>query len=557
MPAESIPAQSTPWYRSSVVLLAACLLLPPLGIILLWMRPGMRVFRKLVLSAALGIFFVGHLLWFYGMRMELAGSGMWPLFSFSDPQSHYEKLQDPSRRAGPAVLDHDQQSEAGSAAAKADRAGSAELAAEEAAGGQAKGEGGEPPLSVEPSGQQQSAIEHVANPDSSAGSAYWTGFRGPHRDGHYQQAPIRANWPEAGLPELWRQTVGGGYASMVVANGRIFTIEQRGGDEVVAAYDLNTGGELWTHGWPARFEEAMGGPGPRATPTWDAGKVYALGATGELHVLEAATGKLVWKKNILADNKAPNLHWAMSGSPLIVDDKVIVQPGGSGASIVAYDKLSGDAVWKSLSDTQSYTSPAEVTLLGQRQILTVSGDRMMGLAIEDGSLLWEFPWFTSGGGNISQPLVVDDEHVFISAGYGHGSALVKLARSGEAMEAAEIWQNNNLKCRFNAPVIHDGNVYGLDEGILASIDLWTGERNWKGGRYGYGQLLLSGGHLIVLTEAGDVVLVRATPEAHQELTRFQALDGKTWNNPAIANGKLLVRNQTEMVCYDLSPAGST
>jgi outer membrane protein assembly factor BamB len=443
----------------------------------------------------------------------------------------------------------DQQSQAGSADANA------ELAAETAE----QVQGVEQPASAaaEPGGQPATAAEPTDKPRSTASNAYWTDFRGPRRDGHYQQTPIRANWPEGGLPELWRQTVGGGYASMVVADGRVFTIEQRRDDEVVAAYDLNTGGELWTHGWPARFEEAMGGPGPRATPTWDADKVYALGATGELHVLEAASGKLVWKKNILADNQAPNLHWAVSGSPLIVDDKVIVQPGGSGASIVAYNKLSGETVWKSLSDTQSYTSPAVVTLLGRRQILTVSGDRLMGLAIEDGSLLWEFPWFTSGGGNISQPLVADEQHVFVSAGYGHGSALVKLTRSGEAIQAAEVWQNNNLKCRFNAPVIHDGHVYGLDEGILASINLWTGERDWKGGRYGYGQVLLSGGRLIVLSEAGDVVLVRATPEAHQELARFKALDGKTWNNPAIANGKLLVRNQTEMVCYDLSPSGST
>jgi outer membrane protein assembly factor BamB len=368
---------------------------------------------------------------------------------------------------------------------------------------------------------------------------------------------VRANWPSQGLPELWRQTVGGGYASMTVAHGRVFTIEQRREEEVVAAYDLASGGELWTHGWPARFEEAMGGPGPRATPTWNEGKVYALGATGEFHVLDEATGKLIWKKNILADSGAQNLHWAMAASPLIVDDKVIVQPGGSGASVVAYHKLSGEPVWKTLSDTQSYTSPMEVTLAGRRQILAVSANRMMGIAIEDGSLLWEFPWATSGGGNISQPLVVDERQVFISGGYGHGSALVKITGSGEALRAEEVWQNTNLKCRFNPPVLYEGHVYGLDEGILAAIDVWTGERNWKGGRYGYGQILLAAGHLIVLTESGDLVLVEATPEAHRELARFKAMDGKTWNNPAIAGGKLLVRNQTEMACYDLSTRGGT
>ena len=343
---------------------------------------------------------------------------------------------------------------------------------------------------------------------------------------------------------------------MTVANGRVFTIEQRRGDEVVAAYDFQSGGEVWTHAWPARFEESMGGPGPRATPTWHEGKVYALGATGELRVLEEATGKLVWKKNILGDNPDSNLPWAMSASPLIVDDKVIVQPGGFSGSIVAYNKLSGEPVWKALSDTQSYTSPMEVTLAGRRQILAVSAARMIGLAIEDGSLLWEFPWVTTSGGNISQPLVVDEQHVFISAGYGHGSALVKITY-GDTLRAEEVWHNTSLKCKFNSPVLYEGHVYGLDDGILAAVDVWTGERDWKGGRYGFGQLLLAEGHLIVLTEGGDVVLVKATPESHQELARFEAIDGKTWNNPAIANGKLLVRNQTEMACYDLSAGGGS
>ncbi len=542
-----MPAAPKPWYQQTAVLVLVCLVLPPLGIILLWMRPGMGIFRKLILSAALGVLFVGHLLWFYGMHVELAGSAKRPIITFLDTESHYNKLDDPSRRAAPEVLERNQAaspetSQEPAQSATAEPAANSLEPVERAAvetGGEAKSSAAEP------------------EPEAASSDAYWTNFRGPNRDGHYEQMPIRTDWPEDGLPELWRQTVGGGYASMTVANGRIFTIEQRRGDEVVAAYDLNTGGELWTHSWPARFEESMGGPGPRATPTWDAGKVYALGATGEFHVLEEATGKLIWKKNILDEANASNLQWAMAGSPLIVDDKVIVQPGGRDSSIVAYDKLSGEPVWKSLSDKSSYTSPVVVTLLGRRQILTVTADRMIGLAIEDGSLLWEFPWYTSGGGNISQPLVVDDEHVFISAGYGHGAALVKLAGASDAIRAEEVWKNNNMKCKFNPPVILDGHVYGLDEGILASIDVWTGERDWKGGRYRFGQLLLADGHLIVLTESGEVVLVRATPEGHQELARFQALEGKTWNNPAIANGKLLVRNQTEMACYDLSVGGST
>jgi outer membrane protein assembly factor BamB len=534
---------SKPWYQNTTILLIASLVLPPLGIILLWMRPEMRVFRKLVFSAALGVYFVGHLVWFYGMNLELAGSGTKPILNFSDLQSHYDRLEDPSRRAENPVASQEGE---GLPGAVDDASEPVEDAA--APSGASTLEAPQKSIVTE-------AATRVSEPPR---DAYWTNFRGPRRDGHYRQGPIRTDWPSGGLPELWRQTVGGGYASVTIANGRIFTIEQRRSEEVVAAYDFNSGGELWTHSWPALFEESMGGPGPRATPTWDAGKVYALGATGELHVLEEASGELVWKKNILEDNGARNLQWAMAGSPLIVDDKVIVQPGGSNnRSIVAYNKLTGETVWTALSDTQSYTSPMEVTLLGQRQILAVSASRMVGLTIEDGSLLWEFPWRTSGGGNIAQPLVVDEQHVLISGGYGHGSALVKIARSGDVFRAAEIWQNTNLKCRFDGPLLYDGHVYGLDEGILAAVDVWTGERDWKGGRYGYGQVLLAQGHLIVLSERGDVVLVKATPEGHQELASFKAIDGKTWNNPAIANGKLIVRNQTEMACYDLSTGGGT
>ncbi len=180
-------------------------------------------------------------------------------------------------------------------------------------------------------------------------SSSWTDFRGPNRDGRYTATPIRTSWPREGLRRLWKQPVGGGYASFVVADGRAFTIEQRRNEEVVAAYDIQTGRELWTNSWTANFQESMGGDGPRATPTWHEGRLYALGAEGELRVLDAAKGTLVWRRNILSDNRADNLSWGMSASPLIVDDKVIVLPGGTrGSSVVAYNKLTGAPIWKAL-----------------------------------------------------------------------------------------------------------------------------------------------------------------------------------------------------------------
>jgi outer membrane protein assembly factor BamB len=243
----------------------------------------------------------------------------------------------------------------------------------------------------------------------------------------------------------------------------------------------------------------------------------------------------------------------MAASPLVVDDKVIVLPGGaSNNSVVAYNKNNGAPVWKALSDRQGYVSPMLVTLAGRRQIVVVSSSRIVGLAPENGSLLWSQSWDTDNGINVSQPLVVDNNHFFISSGYGKGAALIEVSGSGNSFTSKAIWENINMKNKFNSSVLHQGYIYGLDEGILTCVDVKTGERKWKGGRYGYGQVLLASGHLIVMTDAGELVLVRATPDQHSEIARFAALQGKTWNYPAIAGGRLLVRNANEMAAYKIS-----
>ena len=384
--------------------------------------------------------------------------------------------------------------------------------------------------------------------------AVWPAFRGAARDGHYRY-PIRTHWPDDGLAPLWQQPIGGGYASFVAAGGRLFTIEQRRAEEVVAAYDAATGAELWTHGWDELFQESMGGDGPRATPTWDGGRLFALGASGELRSLDAATGSLRWRTNILEDAGATNLPWAMSASPLVVDGLVIVLPGGGGdRSVAAYDADNGALVWTALDDVAGYAAPMLVELAGVRQILAVTARRVAGLAPADGAVLWDYPWVTSDGPpNISQPVIVDDTRLFLSAGYGHGGALIEVSASGERLVAVERWRTNRMKNRFASSVVHEGYIYGLDESILAALDADTGELVWKGGRYGYGQLLLADGHLVVLTERGDVALVRATPDGHDEVARFPAIGGKTWNVPALADGRLYVRNATEMAAFDVSP----
>ena len=261
----------------------------------------------------------------------------------------------------------------------------------------------------------------------------------------------------------------------------------------------------------------------------------------------------IWGKNILTENQASNLPWAMAASPLVVDDKVIVLPGGSpNKSVVAYNKNTGAPVWKVLNDTQAYVSPMLVELNGRRQIMVVSSSRVVGLVPETGALLWSYSWNTDSGINVSQPIVIDKNRFFISSGYGKGAALVEVKGIGNSFTATTIWENINMKNKFNSSVHHNGYIYGLDEGILTCLDVNTGERKWKGGRYGYGQVILAGDHLILTSDSGDLALVKASPDQYTEVARFSALQGKTWNYPAIADGRLLVRNATEMAAYDIS-----
>ena len=383
-------------------------------------------------------------------------------------------------------------------------------------------------------------------------SMYWTDFRGPSRDGRYEQEPIRTDW-SLNLKPLWKQPVGGGYASFTIARGRAFTIEQRAGQEVAAAYDVTTGRELWTTSWNALFKESMGGDGPRATPTWHDGRVYVLGATGELRALDEASGKTLWRTDILEDAGAENIQWGMSGSPLIVGDTVVVLPGGTNNnSVVAYDLNTGKRRWGALGDRASYSSPMLVTLAGVRQILAFTATRLVGLSPDKGELLWEFPWKTQYEVNASQPLLAGPDRVFVSTGYGTGAAMLQLAADADGrLTVRELWRTNRMKNQFTSSVLHEGFIYGLDESILACIDASNGDLMWKGGRYGYGQIMLASGHIIVLTEQGELALVRPHPGSHHELARLPAIEGKTWNHPAISDGVLLIRNANEMAAFDL------
>jgi len=477
----------------------------------------MGKFARRALLLIVGFAALGAILFAFGMRVDFGGSGF-PQLTFTKSADKQAADIEKHRAAQRA-----QQSQPAAATATQPDPSSAAAAASAA-----------------------SPIAPKAAPF--AASTHWTSFRGPDRDGHYQQQPVRTDWG-ATLKPMWKQPVGGGYASFVVAEGRAFTIEQRGAREMAAAYDLETGRELWTNTWDARFQSPMGGVGPRATPTWHEGRLFVLGAAGEFRSIDAATGRTLWRTNILADAGAENIEHGLSGSPLVVDNTVVVQPGGrNGQSVVAYDRASGKRAWSALDDPAAYSSPMLVSVAGVRQILTFTSLRLVALAPEDGRLLWEFPLASQ---NSSQPLVVGPDRVFISTA-GMEATMLQLTRGGNGqISARELWHTNRMNNKFTSSLLHDGFIYGLDESILACIDASTGALKWKGGRYGYGQVMLASGHLIVLTEEGELALVRADPKSHQEITRFPAIEGKTWNHPAMSDGILLIRNVEEMAAFNL------
>ncbi len=478
-----------------------------------------RLFQLVVGTGVLGLMTLGVLYQFFGLRIRPDGT-LIPAIEF---------VQSPDAQAQ-AIEQH---REAQRAAAPATPPAQA-------------------PVSPEISTAPVSAVSLTASPVNA--DFLWPGYRGAARDGAYRDMPIRTDWPAGGLTPMWKQPVGGGYASFAIAGGRAFTIEQRGRNEVVAAYDVMTGRELWKDSWPAHVQESMGGEGPRATPTWAGGLVYALGATGELRAYEDTTGKVAWRTNILEDAGASNLGWGMAASPLVTDEAVIVLPGGgAGRSVVAYDRRSGKILWNALDDQQAYAAPMQVTLAGTPQLLVVSAKRLMGLSLDRRDVLWDTPWTTQYDINAAQPLVIGGNRVFYSSGYGTGAAVFEIVKEGERFAAREIWRNIRMKNSAESSVLRDGFIYGLDEGILACVDAGTGELKWKGGRYGYGQLLLAGDRLIVITDTGDLVLVAATPDQHRELARSPAITGKTWNVPALAGGVLLVRNARQMAAFDLRP----
>ncbi len=406
--------------------------------------------------------------------------------------------------------------------------------------------GGEAPAAI------RAALPATLPPPVAAARALadWPGFRGPHRDDNVAGVRIKTDWASSPPVELWRRLVGPGWASFAVGDGLLYTQEQRGAFEVVACYSLTTGRPVWTHRDAARFYESNGGAGPRATPTLQGGRAYAFGATGILNALNAGNGAVVWTRNVASETGVKIPIWGFSGSPLAVEDLIIVAAAGR---LAAYDRATGSPRWRGPDDGGSYSSPQLLTIDGVAQVLLMTDAGITSVAPADGAVLWKHSW---PGAAILQPTLTADGGVLIATGGatgGLGTRRLAVAHGPRGWTAEEVWTSNGLKPYFNDIVVHNGYAFGFDGGILACLDLQDGKRKWKGGRYGYGQLLLLPDQnlLLVLSEEGELALVAATPGQFTEIARFPAMEGKTWNHPVLAGDILLVRNGKEMVAFRL------
>jgi outer membrane protein assembly factor BamB len=384
-------------------------------------------------------------------------------------------------------------------------------------------------------------------------------FLGPRRLGVLPGPRLAGDWEKRRPRLVWRRKVGAGWSGFAVAGAYAVTQEQRGERECVTCYRVADGKRVWTHADPVHFDTSLGGPGPRATPTIAGGRVYTVGATGLLNCLDGGTGRALWSADILKDSGAGNIAHGVCGSPLLVGRLVVVCPTGRGGpSLVAYHQDTGKPVWRGGTDQASYGSPLLAELAGVPQILLYNAAGVAGHDPKTGKVLWRFPWTNRERTNCSQPIPNAGRpgRVFVGTGYGTGSALFRVRRSGrDTWSVDRLWTSRRMQAKFTTPVLFRGHVYGLDNGILECLDLQTGKSLWKDGRYEHGQVLLVGGLLLIQAEKGAVVLVRPAPDGLHELARWQALTGKTWNNPALAGRFLLVRNSREAACFELPLEG--
>lgn len=381
----------------------------------------------------------------------------------------------------------------------------------------------------------------------------WPQWRGPNRDGISKETGLLKQWPDGGPPLAWKAAgAGNGYSSFAVSNGRLYTMGLRGDKEFIIAFDVATGKEVWAtpHGTKAFRNDR--GDGPRGTPTIEGNRLYALGGNGDLSALDTATGKVVWSMNVLEKFGGEQITWGISESPLIVGDKLLVNPGGPGASIVALNKKDGALIWKSQSEKAGYSSAIALDAAGTPQVVFFTSTRAVGLDVKDGRLLWEYQKPSNRVANAATP-IARNNRVFISSDYGTGGGVVEIKANGKDMVAQEIYFNKDMRNHHSSSVLIGDHLYGFSGSILTAMKFDTGEIAWKDRSVGKGSLVFADGLLYLFSENGVVGLAEATPTGYVEKGRFRIQQESlpTWAHPVVAGGRLYLRDQDTIYAYDI------
>jgi outer membrane protein assembly factor BamB len=376
----------------------------------------------------------------------------------------------------------------------------------------------------------------------------WTQWRGPNRDGRSAETGLLKAWPAQGPPLAWRTTGAGiGYSSFAASGGRLYTLGGREQREFVIAFDSSTGKRVWETPIGALFSNDRG-DGPRSTPTIDGDRLFALGGSGALVCLDAKTGKPIWTKNLMRDFGGSNIYWGLSESPLVVNDRVLVQAGGRNAAIVALDKTSGEAFWRRHSDEAGYSSAVLAQVGGTQQAIFFTAHRALGVSIRDGRELWSYDRVSNSTANVATPVVAGNR-VFLSSDYGTGAALLELSPSG----AREVYFTPEMRNHHSTSVLVGDHLYGFSGSILMAMKLADGTVAWRDRSVGKGSLIYADERLYLYSENGVVGLAEPTPAGYREHGRFRVQSGSlpSWSHPIISNGKLILREQDNVYAYDI------
>jgi outer membrane protein assembly factor BamB len=397
----------------------------------------------------------------------------------------------------------------------------------------------------------------------------WTQYRGPNFDGSSSEKLEISAWPSGGIKAVWRTPTRLGFASFAVAKGRAFTIVMEEVDgvnrEVCLSLDGDTGKKLWSQvlniakydgGGNSGTKENKGGDGPRTTPSSDGDRVYILDGRLTLHCLDAQNGSNLWTVNLVKKHKAKSIRWQNAAAPIIDGDLVFVCGGGEKQSLLAINKLSGETAWSGESDQMTHASPIVADIHGERQVVFFTQKGLVSCNTKSGKVLWRaaHPFKVS---TAASP-IVEGDIVYCSAGYGVGAAAFRVSKKGGEYSTKQLWRKpNKLMNHWSTPVCIDGHLYGMFQfkeygnGPLKCVELATGEIKWSKSGFGPGGVILVDGKLITTSDAGEVVVSKAMPEAYSEIGRFKAIDGKCWTHAAYSNGQIYVRSTKEGVRYDL------